>query len=189
MCGRLNITDDPLTRLVSQLLGIHFVPHLGEDLKPSETVSTIIFQKGGYQQWDVPWGIKPSWAKRLIINAQVESVANKATFKHGFAHQRVVVPCSGWYEWRKQAGSGSKEKFLFRNPDSSPLYIAGVIVNSNNLVTLTTKPNSQCAQYHHRMPFLVPEIGIYQWLTAAEEEARNYLLIPHQPLISIEFQG
>mgnify|MGYP007117042460 FL=1 len=45
MCGRLNITDDPLTRLVSQLLGIHFVPHLSEDLKPSETFQPLFSKR------------------------------------------------------------------------------------------------------------------------------------------------
>ncbi|ROV57761.1 hypothetical protein EGH82_21570 [Vibrio ponticus] len=187
MCGRLNITDDPLTQIVSDLVGISFSPQLSLDLKPSETVSAIIFHQGGYQQRDVRWGIKPDWAKRMIINAQVESVAHKLTFKRGFESQRVLVPCSGWYEWREEARL--KHKYLFSNPDNTPLFMAGIIVDSHHLVTLTTAANPQCAEYHHRMPFLVPQIGIEQWLCSSASEAQTYLSIPWRSPFAVKLCG
>ncbi len=61
---------------------------------------------------DLSWGIKPSWAKRIIINAQAETVSIKPTFTHSFEKHRVIVPCSGWYEWREE--QGKKVKYLFR---------------------------------------------------------------------------
>ncbi|MHA2939169.1 SOS response-associated peptidase family protein [Vibrio sp. RC27] len=48
-------------------------------------------------QLNLNWGIKPNWAKRLIINALAESVSVKSTFRAVFENSRVVVPCAGWY--------------------------------------------------------------------------------------------
>ncbi|NRF64232.1 SOS response-associated peptidase [Vibrio coralliilyticus] len=173
MCGRLNVTDDPLARVVSQLVGIDFFPQMNLDLKPTENVSVVAFEAKACCQKDIKWGTRPEWAKRLIINAQSETVASKPTFRNGFVRRRVIVPCNGWYEWCESGGK--KNKFLFTNPDGMPLYMAGILTDDGNLVTLTTSPNIQCLPYHHRMPFLVPDIGVEQWLTATPQQAQSYL--------------
>ena len=63
----MNIIDDPLCRLVSEQLSIPFSVPTNTDLSPGQLVATIISDKSGYQQQDSVWGIKPDWAKRLII--------------------------------------------------------------------------------------------------------------------------
>jgi len=129
-------------------------------------------------QLDTTWGIKPQWSKKLLINAQSETVAVKPTFRRAFADNRCVVPCSGWYEWSSVAGEG-KQKYLFDNVDSSPLYMAGIFYPqagaSSELVTLTTKPDELCAQYHHRMPLLIPEKAVEDWLRLPVEELYGLL--------------
>ncbi|WP_394251640.1 SOS response-associated peptidase family protein [Vibrio profundi] len=35
----------------------------------------------------------------MLINAQAETVSIKPTFKQSFSNNRVIVPCSVWYEW------------------------------------------------------------------------------------------
>lgn len=104
MCGRLNVTDDPLARVVSQLVGIDFFPQMNLDLKPTENVSVVAFEAQAYCQKDIKWGTRPEWTKRLIINAQSETVASKPTFRNGFIRRRVIVPCNGWYEWCESGG-------------------------------------------------------------------------------------
>ncbi|MEZ9233363.1 SOS response-associated peptidase [Vibrio amylolyticus] len=173
MCGRMNIIDDPLTQVVSDLLGIAFTARSNSDLRPTDPVSTVAHCNGGYKQLELNWGIKPSWSKTLIMNAQSETVASKPTFRAGFEHSRVIVPCSGWYEWREE--KGKKQKYLFHSIDGSPLYMAAVALESNTkVVTLTTKPNEQCMPYHHRMPFLVPPFAIEAWLTTPANECQSY---------------
>ena len=87
-------------------------------------ISTITSINRNYQQLGTSWGIQPSWSKRLLINAQSETVAQKPTFRSAFNSNRCLVPCSGWYEWR--AEEGKKVKYFFSLSDNQPIYMAGI---------------------------------------------------------------
>jgi len=176
MCGRLNVTRDPLAQLVSRALGISFNPITNRDLRPTQRVAAVNSDgKGILRQLDASWGIKPAWSKALLINAQAETVAIKPTFKQSFSHRRCVVPCSGWYEW--SAKGGAKSKYEFTAHDMSPLYMAGIWYESEDdltppkLVTLTTTPNDQCREYHYRMPLLLAEKTVSDWILGDDDQA------------------
>jgi len=174
MCGRLNVIDDPLAQAVSATLGITFYPRTNRDLRPTENVSVIGTEGYSLTQLELLWGIKPDWAKKVIINAQAESVASKPTFRSAFRHHRVIVPVNGWYEWKGE--KGKKDKYLFSDPECQPLFIAGIALEqSGHLVTLTTQPNSQYAQYHHRMPLLFDSDQLELWLHGGVEDAGQLL--------------
>ncbi|UAB74033.1 SOS response-associated peptidase family protein [Vibrio sp. SCSIO 43132] len=185
MCGRLNIMDDPFVQQVCEQLGIQFSAKPNPDLRPTETLATVGAGAMGMQQFDLRWGIKPHWAKRVIINAQAETVASKPTFKHAFETSRVVVPCGGWYEWTPQ--DNGKQKYLFQSPSDEPLYMAAIALESmNKVVTLTTKPDQGYAQYYHRMPLLIPRSDVSRWLFASLSDAKDLLhLEEQQPLKAI----
>ncbi len=174
MCGRLNVIDQPLCRVVSEHLGIRFKTQTNKDLRPTQMVSTVGMQHGELKQLDLPWGIQPAWASNLIINAKAETVAVKATFANAFEFNRVIVPCSGWYEWREE--SGKKARYLFSPSDSDVLYMAGIALdNGKELVTLTTDSNNQCSEYHHRMPLLIPDDGVLNWISGNGEKVYELL--------------
>ncbi len=164
MCGRLNVISEPLCRIVSEQLGIRFKARTNTDLRPTQIVSTVGIQHGELKQFDLPWGIQPDWANHLIINAKAETVAVKATFANAFEFNRVIVPCSGWYEWREE--EGKKVKYLFSLAESDVLYMAGIALEGGkDLVTLTTSPNDQCSEFHHRMPLLIPNDEVLNWIS------------------------
>ncbi|WP_052481032.1 SOS response-associated peptidase [Gilvimarinus agarilyticus] len=171
MCGRLNVVDDPLTQWVCDALGIEFSTTTNTDLRPTHQVATVGAPDAALQQVDTVWGIKPSWSKSLLINAQAETVAEKRTFKRAFAESRCVVPCTGYYEWRDEGGK-RKQKYSFTRADGEPLLMAGIYYpgDDNALVTLTTAPNQRLAEYHHRMPvFILPgEVDAYLKGTATD---------------------
>ncbi|WP_440878086.1 SOS response-associated peptidase [Vibrio natriegens] len=177
MCGRLNVINEPLCRIVSEQLGISFKTETNKDLRPTQIVSTVGAVHGELQQLDLPWGIQPDWANNLIINAKAETVAVKATFAHAFEFNRVVVPCSGWYEWQEE--NGKKVKYLFSPGESDVLYMAGIALNeAKDLVTLTTEPNKQCSEFHHRMPLLIPDNEVLNWISG--EGKSVYKLLDNQ---------
>lgn len=180
MCGRLNVIDNPLCRTVCEQVGTNFKTTTTHDLRPAQDVPTVGIHNNELVQLDLSWGIKPSWAKRIIINAQAETAAVKPTFAQAFEFNRVIVPCSGWDEWREE--QDNKVKYLFYSENLAPFYIAGIALEGGSkLVTLTTRPNEQCNGYHHRMPLLIPDDSVMTWLSRKAEEAF--------PLLSYEYQG
>ncbi|TNC80502.1 MAG: DUF159 family protein [Oleiphilus sp.] len=197
MCGRLNVKDDPLSRIVSEALGVPFQAEDNSDLRPTQMVSTLASEpdvsdqasrhKSRITQLDLPWGIKPNWAKRILINAQAESVAVKPTFKRAFASSRCAIPCDGWYEWCVNPESGSKTKYLFTRADHAPVYMAGICINQGpdkpkGLVTLTCAPDPYYARFHHRLPLMLEQSSVADWICGAYASALA-LLVP--PTISL----
>jgi putative SOS response-associated peptidase YedK len=76
MCGRLNI-NEMLSQRVSNSLGIDFRALLNLDLRPTEPVATLVMHNEALYQQDASWGIQPTWSKRMLINAQAETVASR----------------------------------------------------------------------------------------------------------------
>ena len=71
------------------------------------------------------WGLVPSWAKdpsigNRMINARMETVAEKPAFRRAFAARRCLLPADGYYEWYPgrtgRRGKGGK-------PLKQPFYI------------------------------------------------------------------
>src|SRR4051812_29295246 len=50
------------------------------------------------------WGLVPSWANdakigNRMINARMETVAEKPAYKRAFASRRCLLPADGYFEW------------------------------------------------------------------------------------------
>src|SRR5690606_34763712 len=59
------------------------------------------------------WGFLPGWVKDpkdfpLLINARSETAATKNAFRAAMRHRRVLVPASGFFEWKRQQGRKSQ---------------------------------------------------------------------------------
>src|SRR5690348_13825153 len=51
------------------------------------------------------WGLIPHWAKDTkiggrLINARAETVSEKPMFRSAYHARRLIVPASGFYEWK-----------------------------------------------------------------------------------------
>lgn len=187
MCGRMNF-DSKHSKVISEFFGCDFGAPSNNNLSPGQTVATLVScdshddssstpnEEPTFQQLDTTWGIQPSWSKRLLINAQSETVLSKATFKEAIKTHRCLIPCSGWYEWRME--QGKKQKYLFSHVNDEPMLMAGIWYFNDNenqsrqLVTLTTTPNSKCAEYHQRMPVIVlPQYRDFWFQSSAQQLA------------------
>ena len=70
------------------------------------------------------WGLVPSWAKdpsigNRMINARMETVAEKPAFRRAFAVRRCLLPADGYFEWypteqKTKAGKPLKQPFFIR---------------------------------------------------------------------------
>lgn len=127
------------------------------------------------------WGLVPSWAKdpgigNRMINARVETVAQKPAYRRAFAKRRAIVPADGYYEW--YAGSDPAEKrpkqpFYISPTDGGILSMAGLYEWWRNrddgewlisFTIITTSAEDSLGHVHDRMPMMVSDDSIAQWL-------------------------
>ncbi len=82
------------------------------------------------------WGLVPSWAKdpsigNRMINARMETVAEKPAYRKAFASRRALLPADGYFEWYPTArtnarGKPVKQPFFIRPRDGGVLAMAGL---------------------------------------------------------------
>ena len=82
------------------------------------------------------WGLIPSWAKdpkigSRMINARMETVAEKPSFRRAFSSRRCLLPADGYYEWYAtselgKSGKPLKQPFFIRPKDHGVLAMAGL---------------------------------------------------------------
>ena len=137
------------------------------------------------------WGLVPSWAKDAsigsrLINARLETVAEKPAFRKAFSMRRCVLPADGFYEWYtpegvRAAGRSSKIKkqpFFIHRADGERLVMAGIYEiwrdptkdredDSAWLRTcsvITTDATDAAGHIHDRMPMVITRDAIGPWL-------------------------
>lgn len=111
------------------------------------------------------WGIPKGFAPGDHINARSESIQEKKTFREPFLERRCVLPASGFYEWKRDVKP--KEKYYFTAKDGAPLWLCGIytlVDHMPSFALLTTAANESMAPVHTRMPVLVEEKDIAQYL-------------------------
>lgn len=142
------------------------------------------------------WGLVPAWSelpstKFSAFNARVESVAEKPVFRGAFRARRCLVPASGWYEWRQEAGR--KIPHLFEPAAGGALLFAGLWERwqrgdeaVESFTILTTEARDQVAAVHDRMPVLVAHEDARQWLDLSLLEAEAFALSLQMPALKVE---
>ncbi|WP_417690366.1 SOS response-associated peptidase [Pseudidiomarina sp.] len=171
MCGRMNVIAAPITQYLREQLHLDFSTVDNHDLRPTQRVDTLMATAAGLRQITTHWGIQPNWSKRLLINAKIETAAEKPTFKKAFAQARCVIPVTGWYEWRTEGSK--KQKYHFANANAQPMFMGGIVFKNEEgprVVTFTTAPTAQCAAYHDRMPLIVAPDSLDFWLHSSIEQ-------------------
>lgn len=150
------------------------------------------------------WGLVPSWAKEAsignrMINARVETVAEKPAYKRAFAARRCLLPADGYYEWypteRTNAkGKPVKQPFFIRPRDGGVLAMAGLYEIWRDparadddpdrfrwtCTVLTTEAEDSLGHIHDRMPMMVERERWDEWLDPSVP-GQSSLLVPASP--------
>ena len=176
MCGRFLLVHE-----TDELKGFFAVDGL-EDLQPrfnigpTQPVHGIVGASGGERKWyELKWGLVPRWATdhamaTQLINARVETVHEKPSFRAPFRDRRCLIPASGYYEW-KRSGSG-KQTYHIRSVEGRILAFAGLweqwqgrdglVVESCTIITQPAHPDIE--EIHGRMPLMVDPDHFDLWL-------------------------
>ncbi len=187
MCGRID-AHDPIgvNNLVSVLDVVipkdRFPPRY--NIAPSTVLATVC-HKAGFEVADMHRGIVPHWAKpgqfeRPLINARAETIHDKPSFKKLIARTRVIVPVNGFYEWRRT--EGNKAAFYFQSSRQDALALAGIYqINRDGLMQcclITTDANQVMQPIHNRMPALIPQEAMQDWLRSEDTHVIDALMKP-----------
>lgn len=170
MCGRVAIEPEQIVPAVEAQTGVRLQVPDNPDFRPSELSQLLAGGPNGLRGIAMQWGIQPSWARQLLINAQLETVQEKPTFRRAFAQRRCVFPVSGWFEWKREEGQRGPQKYSFRSASGGPLYLGAIwypleeAPDVGSFVVLTQEPTPQCAAYHSRMPVLLQPSRLRDWV-------------------------
>ncbi len=136
-------------------------------------------------QW-MQWGLLPRWLKAdhasdfatHTLNARVESLHEKPSFKHLVGQQPCLIPVTSFYEYQ----TVGKEKIPYRifAKDTSLFSIAGLWdtwtnpltgATTNSFTLITTEANPLMAEIHNsqqRMPLILDVSQEKTWLDTGD---------------------
>ena len=170
MCGRYTITvkEEILIKRfkVKDYQGEHSPRY---NVAPSQNNPAVLTNEESKRvMLPMRWGLIPSWSKEesignKMINARIETVSEKPSFRTGFSKRRCLVPADGYYEWRKNGKPGKKQPFrivlksrelfafaglwdLWKNPE-------GETIRSYTIIT--TEADDLVRKIHPRMPVIL----------------------------------
>ena len=136
------------------------------------------------------WGLIPPWANDpkdvpLLINARSETAAGKASFRSAMKRGRILVPASGFYEWRRTGQGKAKvlEPFYVRPRDGRTLAFAGLMEDGEipSAAIMTVDANETCRPIHHRMPIVVEPVDFDRWLDCDAHSVADATAIMRTP--------
>ena len=174
MCGRLSLTAS-IGAIVQLFLVISAPPELRPrwNAAPGQKIPCVIQGAEGRSLVEMGWGLVPAWGPdiRPQITARGETAAAKPFFRSAFARRRLLVPASGFYEWRRSGKSRTPYHFHF--DDGRMLAIAGLWEEGeagSGMAVLTVAANALMAPIHDRMPAILPPSSWERWLDPAQDD-------------------
>ena len=175
MCGRYVVTF-PVTKtkkLVKTSINVDDIENY--NAHPCQRLPVIKKYTNGNTLENLKWGILPAWLQKKdfkpLINARLETINEKISFKKSIKLRRCVVVADGFYEW-KRIENNKIPNYFFRE-DRRNLYIAAIYEN-NEFCLITEKASSNISDIHHRQPVLLNENDINKFLNL-EIDAKSFL--------------
>lgn len=201
MCGRYTLTVD--TNSVIKRFNIK--DYQGEhkpryNIAPAQKNPVVLLnEKTERIMTDMRWGLIPFWAKDdkigyKMINARVETVAEKPSYRKAFITRRCLVPADGYYEWQKIGKPGRKPPFRIVLKTRELFAFAGLwdawkdpegqIVHSYTIIT--TEADKLVAKIHPRMPIILRPENEDNWInpTLKDTESLMRLLNPYPSIFT-----
>jgi len=157
-------------------------------------LAPVVFQDGGQPEVKLMrWGLIPGWAKDensggTLVNARVETLANRAAFRESFKRRRCLVPADGFYEWQEREGKRQPFRVVLRSgepfclaglwdrwvrPSASAEAVMGTpgapaseMIESFTIITRAA--NAAVAPLHDRMPVMLAPEHFGAWLAEGD---------------------
>jgi len=96
------------------------------------------------------------WRNRNLINARVETVKDKNTFRKSFKKRKCLIPSTGFYEW-KDEGKPNKTPYHIKPSNNTVFSFAGFYNEDTFIILTKDSENSKMEKLHDRTPVIIPE--------------------------------
>ncbi len=145
------------------------------NIAPGDEIAAIIRQKDT-RLGKLHWGLVPPWAKTRtsrLINARVETLEKRPSFKRAFQKKRCVIPADGFYEWKEG------QPWYCLPADGKPFAFAGLWETwkeeghapaYHSCTIITAESEGALREIHDRMPLILHAEAIGEWLNQAIDE-------------------
>ena len=142
------------------------------------------FEEGLLEARQLVWGFEEAWKPgQLVFNTRIES-ADKPMWRDALAHRRCVIPVTSFFETHQtetrpsaKTGRPVKRSYEFRVPGQNVVLIGGVWTNGR-FSMVTTEANAAMAPIHPRMPLVLRQEELLQWLGPDYQQLADRSSIP-----------
>jgi putative SOS response-associated peptidase YedK len=181
MCGRFSLAVDKAS-LDAFLNREYNINNLNLSLQlpryniaPGQNIVSVIHDGVQYRVGLIRWGFVPSFAKNesigySMINAKSETINEKPAFVPSLKNRRCVIIADGFYEWKIEIKG--KQAYHIKSKNAALFAMAGLwssyaLADGSKLYTsaiITTAACGPMAEIHERMPVILNQTSVEQWL-------------------------
>lgn len=156
------------------------------EIRPTDVAPVIAMSRSGNRAvFPMKWGFRmPGLSGRntvsTILNARSETAAQKRTFRESWQQHRCIVPASYYFEWEHLVSPEGKkktgQKYAIQPKGSAVTWLCGLYRMEDgfpHFVVLTRPPAQDIAFIHDRMPVILPQEHIGEWIDPAADPAQT----------------
>ena len=124
-----------------------------------------------------------------MFNTRAETLFEKKFKKDLLINQRCLIPVNCYYEWKKEGKQKTAYSFEIKNRDI--IFLGGIYsiwqdsykrTKRYSCSIITTEANPEVKQIHNRMPLIISEDKVIQWLNrkSINIDEISKLIVPYQ---------
>ncbi len=142
------------------------------EVRPTDIVPVIApNQKGVKTVFPMQWGFTNKEHNTTLFNARCETAGTKPTFKDAWKSHRCIVPASYYFEWEHFKSPDGKtktgDKYAIQPEGLTVTWLCGLYRMEEGypvFVVLTKEPTETLRKIHDRMPLILPQDKIEDWI-------------------------
>ena len=139
------------------------------EIRLTDIASVIAPNKAGSRTvFPMQWGYT---GRSLLLNARSETAAEKPAFREDWRRHRCIVPATYYFEWEHRAAGHSVtktvSKYAIHPKDTAMTWLCGLYRIEGGVprfVVLTREPADAIRFIHNRMPLILPEEFLDEWI-------------------------
>jgi putative SOS response-associated peptidase YedK len=183
MCGRFSLYMTP--EQIRQHFSVDVVTCEWKprpEVFPSQQVPTIIMHQSKTRLGLLNWGLIPSWAKEKKgaghINARMETLDRKPSFRESFLKRRCLILADEYYEWKTDPENDNRKiRYCIQLPSREPFAFAGLWdtwqKDYSGCTIITREATGEIKDIHDRMPCVLKPEAHADWLDPFHQDVHG----------------